>query len=252
VALSFIVTLVVISALFQAFSTTFLLTTNYSASNCITSNAQTEHRQADRRIAIIDELGASYPNPQFVSNITSTAEKAGYAVDYYPPRNVTINLFLNLPSRDYSMIILRTHGSGRLTDPPTIVTSETYTTSQRVADQLFDRLTSVEVTGGRFFAITSGFITNDMCGRFPGTLILGMWCASTHWASLASAFIEKGARGYIGWDNLVTVYHTDLVFELVANLLLGGQTASQSVQIAMNTVGQEPSSGARLLYYPAN
>ncbi|GAG52736.1 unnamed protein product, partial [marine sediment metagenome] len=40
--------------------------------------------------AIIDQLGATYPNPDFADAAAETLEQAGYAVDYYPPEQITV------------------------------------------------------------------------------------------------------------------------------------------------------------------
>ena len=35
---------------------------------------------------------------------------------------------------------------------------------------------------------------------FDGTVIIMMGCDSLHYTDMATAFVEKGAAAYIGWD----------------------------------------------------
>jgi hypothetical protein len=194
-----------------------------------------------------------YPNPTFAANISSTARNAGYGFQYYPPENATLNFFINLPTYNYSIIILRTHGTGLVaTDPAAIVTSENYSESQHVVYQLTDKVTAVEVDGALHFALGSSFVSDVMCGRFSGTLVLAMYCERGESSSLAKAFLEKGAGGYIGWDYLVSLSHTDLVFESIVKQLVDGNSADRSVQDTMNTLGPDPIWGARLVNYSQN
>jgi hypothetical protein len=62
-----------------------------------------------RRAAIIDQLSLTQPNPDFAASATSILEQAGYAVDYFPGEQVTVDLYRNLPTHDYDLIILRVH-----------------------------------------------------------------------------------------------------------------------------------------------
>jgi len=203
-----------------------------------------------RTIALIDQLGMEYPNPAFANNISQTAESAGFSFDYYPAKTATLDFFVNLPRHNYSIIILRTHGTGLVaTDAPAIVTSDHYTESQHTIDQLTDRVAPVDVNGTRYFGLESGFVSDVMCGRFPGTVVLAMFCEGAGLTLLAKAFLEKGSSAYIGWDKVVSVSHTDLAFTSLAKLLVEGKTVDWSVQNVMTTLGPDPVFGARLTSY---
>ena len=204
-----------------------------------------------RRVALVDQLSLEDPDPGFVQNVTSSAASKGYSFDYFPPKMATVDFFVKFPSRGYSIIILRTHGAGLVsTDPPVITTSDPYSQSRRVPDQLLNRLTSINVNGTRFFALTPDFISSSMCGRFSGTLILTMFCEGAQLISLAKAFVERGAGAYIGWNGIVTVSHTDIVFQSLIKLLLERETLAGSVQNVTTVLGPDPVYGSHLLYYP--
>ncbi len=207
-----------------------------------------------KSIALIDELQWQHPNPEFVQSVRTSAVQNGYRFDYYPPNTATVDFFANLPLQGYSMIVLRAHGSADLVpdkSPPAIATTELYAEYNHLNDQLLDRLTTMNVNRTRVFAISPSYITNDMCGRFPGTLILAMWCTGGQWTSLASAFVQKGARAYIGWNAPVTLPHTDQAFARLVGFLAGGNNVDTSVQNTMTETGPDPLTGARLTYYPA-
>ncbi len=203
------------------------------------------------RIALVDQLGGQIPNPEFVERIGFLANKTGYGFDYYPSSQATLSMFLHLPEKGYAMIILRTHGTGRWReDPGAITVSDPYSQSQHITDQLLDRLTAIEVNGSVYFGLKPGFISQLMCGRFPGTAILVMGCNGIGRTDLARAFIDKGARVYIAWNYLVTVYETDLAFASLAGQLLEGKTVGSSIQNVTTALGPDPTTGAVLTYYP--
>ncbi len=224
-----------------------------SGSNCQGAPVKMANPTVQRDIALIDQLGFAQANPAFADNLSSTAKSAGYGFDYYPTGTASVDFFVNLPSHGYQIIILRTHGTGLVaTDPAAIVTSDHYSDSQHVTDQLTDKVTSVNVNGTRYFALEPSFVSDVMCGRFSGTLVLAMFCAggAAQYLSLAEAFVAKGAASYIGWNGVVTVSHADSTFESLVKLLLEGQPVDKSIQDVMTTVGPDPLYGARLLSYP--
>ena len=207
-----------------------------------------------KSIALIDELQWQHANPEFVQSVRTSAMQNGYRFDYYPPNTATVDFFANLPRQGYAMIILRAHGSADLVpdnSPPAIATTELYAEYNHLNDQLLDRITTMNLNRTRVFAIAPSYITNDMCGRFPGTLILAMWCTGGQWTSLADAFVQKGARAYIGWNAPVTLPHTDQAFARLVGFLTSGNNVHTSVQNTMAETGPDPLTGARLIYFPA-
>jgi len=89
-----------------------------------------------------------------------------------------------------------------------------------------------------------------MKGSFKDTLIIMMGCNSMK-KCMASAFLEKGAKAYIGWDGLVSADHTDLAtIQLLKQLLLERQTIAKAVERTMEAVGSEPQYKNTLLFWP--
>ncbi len=242
--------ILILTGFLLVFSGSNLLPVLLASSGCSGAGAQNAGSTGNRAVALIDQLSLQYPNPGFVQNVSQTARTAGYGFDYYPPATATVGFFQSLPAHNYSIVILRTHGTGIIaSDPPSIVTSDQYSQSQHTIDQLTNKLSSVEVNGTRYFGLESSFITDVMCGRFPATIILVMTCQGAQFSLLARAFLEKGAAGYIGWNGVVSVSHTDIAFQSLVKLLLEDKTVNQSVQDVMSTLGPDPLYGSRLVGY---
>jgi len=174
----------------------------------------------------------------------ASAKNAGYGFDYYPANATTVDLFLNLPRMNYKIIILRTHGGMAF-----LTTSQLYSQQRMVIDQLLDRVGAVDVNGTVYFGLYPKSVTELMCGRFQGTLILAMGCGASGTVDLANAFVSMGARGLIGWDNRVTISHSDSAYRVVIESLLKHESIASSVQAA-SQVGRDPVYGASLHYYP--
>ena len=147
------------------------------------------------------------------------------------------------------MIILRNHGIGISAGSIVITTSETYSQYQHVADQLTDRLVEVKVNHTITFGLTQHFIENEMCGQFPGTMVLFMGCGGLSRQWLADSFLEKGARAFVGWGGTVGLYYDDLAFGLLGTLLIQGHPVDWALQNVTETLGL---SGAGLGLAPSN
>ena len=185
---------------------------------------------AAHRAAIIDELSLTSANPSFKENVTASLSSSGYSVDYYPPDQVTVELFRDLPSKGYGLIIIRSHsavGAG-------IITGEPYGRSKYVYEQLTDQLVDGVVQGEPpSFAVAAGFVGSEMQGRLPDSTVVLMGCAGLGGnPELARAFIDKGAKFVVGWDDAVTASGTDMATEVLVHGLANGLTVDQAVKLA--------------------
>ena len=206
------------------------------------------------RVAIVDHLSLTFPNQTFIQTATNTLKQAGYTVDYYPGEKVTVDFYRNLPTHGYSLIILRVHsalreGSSFLA----LFTSEPYIKTKYVYEQLTDRVGMVQYhTGGDvYFGISHEFILATMNGRFQGTTIIMMGCNGLQYTPIAKAFIEKGAKVYIGWTNSVLASHTDMATtQLIKHLITEKQTIEQAVDNTMKEVGSYLTGKNILIYCP--
>jgi hypothetical protein len=202
-----------------------------------------------RHAAIIDGLAEQMPNGSFIENTSSILRGAGFSVDVYLWKAVTVELFKNLPS-GYRIILFRTHSA-----PGAIFTAEPYDTNRYVHEQLSDEVMVGEIEylpkeRNRFFAIDPKFVEDYM--TFNDTIIVQMGCYGVSAGnSMANAFLNKGAKLYIAWDNWVTPERTDeAALELIRQLVVERATIAEAVKKSMTAVGPDFTYGSLLLYYP--
>jgi len=195
----------------------------------------------------MDQLSLNYPDPAFTTNITDTLKAAGYSVDYSGPSPTAVESFRQLPQQGYDLIIIRAHtGSSQ-----SIITAEPYSKSKFVADQLAGRLVPAQVDGGPwYFAITPQFVRQNMAGSFSESTILVMGCSALEGTQdIASAFLDKGANFFVGWDSSVSIIHTDTSTVSFVQLLSTGESVPEATAQAG---GSDPVYGARLHYLDWN
>lgn len=235
-------------------------------------------QQPSHRAAIVDQLSVRIPNPTFVEDATATLEQAGYAVDYYDADQVTVDFFRDLPTHGYDLIILRGHSAiprkdlalptdvsqavldkvmAQIGDDVLLFTSQPYDSSAYVDDQKAMRLFPVVYTGdsmaNSYFAVSSLFVRSSMRGRFNGTTIILMGCSSLASDKTASALVDKGASGVVGWSSTVSPEHTDQATDqLLRHLLEDKLSLSKAVDITMSEVGPDPSYGSSMSAFPSS
>lgn len=213
------------------------------------------------KAALVDHLSLTFPNQSFIDNTTEILEQAGYTVDYYPGEEVTVEFYRNLPTHGYRLIILRVHstatqhqGKESVEGPVAFFTSELYSQTKYDYEQLTGQLAIAHYPMPEslyYFAILPKFVTVNTEGRFHNTIIVMMGCEGLTNTKMAEAFIEKGAKAYIGWSGEVSASHTDqATIYLLTHLLGEKQTIEQAVENTMKEVGPDPAYNSLLIYYP--
>lgn len=186
--------------------------------------------------AIIDQLGDHFPNPQFVNNVTTMLETAGFNVTYHRSIELDVSFFKELAKSNYGVVILRVHSALR-DDESTVdlFTSEKFKTSYYLEEQNNDLLVRGILNYSQrleeYFALTSEFI-KSLEGTFPKSIVIAMgcWSLKPECKQMAEAFIKKGATVYIGWAERVDVSHTDNeTVSLLKMLLEDNKTVEQAV-----------------------
>jgi len=176
---------------------------------------QTPEIKFSLKAAIIDQLAEHFPNPGFNETVTNLLRDAGFNVSYYGYKTVTVGFYRELVKRDYGIIILRAHSALR-EDNKTVdlFTSEEYDPNEYGDMRGKGLLTKgeylFEQESGRFyFAITPKFIENY--GYFPKSVIIAMgcWSLKPECEEMAQAFINRGAKAYVGWTEIVLPKDTD-------------------------------------------
>lgn len=187
---------------------------------------------------VIDQLAADFPDPSFVSNVTSTLQNHGFNVTYYN-QTLDVNFFENLAYDNYGLIILRAHSALRNDSAsPTVdvFTSEIYDqSSEKYTSELDSGLLTVGeyfYKPGQYFALSSQFI--EKYGHFPSSIVIAMGCQSLKPGSekqMPQAFLDKGAKAYIGWSDIVFPQDTDNeTMRLISMLLDENQTMGDAVR----------------------
>jgi hypothetical protein len=187
---------------------------------------------------IIDQLATDFPNQSFVSNVTTTLQNHGFKVTYYN-QTLDVDFFKNLAFDDYGLIILRAHSALRndsATPTVDLFTSEIYDqSSEKYTFELDSGLLTVGeyfYKPGLYFALSPQFI--EKYGNFPSSIVIAMGCQSLKPGSekqMPQAFLDKGAKAFIGWSDIVFPKDTDNETMRLINLLLDeNQTIGDAVR----------------------
>ena len=210
------------------------------------------------RVAIVDQLALTQPNPTFVEAATDLMEQAGYAVDYYPGEKVTVEFYRSFPRQPYELIIFRVHSAlgredGQPADWVTLFTADTYRETWYVDEQKTRRLSKVSYyeDGPPYFGIMPDFVRSSMKGDLQGTTVVLMGCDGLATETIAEALVDKGARAVVSWSGLVAGDHTDAAAEqLLRHLVTEGLPLREAVEKTATEVGPDPAYGSVLRLYP--
>jgi hypothetical protein len=215
-------------------------------------NQSSSSRAVSFKAAIVDQLSGTFPNPSFNDNTKTILVGAGYTVSYYSPDQVTVDFFRSLPSKGYSLLIIRAHSTGWVTRHPiTIITSELWSANKYLYEQLTDSVAASKLADNKtYFVITSKFVRESMQGTFPKSIVIMMGCTGLKDSEMAQAFVARGAKVYVSWDKSVTADRTDNATTALLRSLAEGRTVQQAVSAAMGQAGPDPVYNSRLGFYP--
>jgi hypothetical protein len=209
------------------------------------------------KAAVVDQLSLTFPNKIFMEEAANILVDANYTVDYFSGEKVTVEFYRNLPTHGYKLIILRVHSTTGGYPFVSLFTSEPYSSSKYVYEQLTDKLSPVAYSheeaskGIGYFGVNPPFVASSMKGTFQNTIIIMMGCEGLNNTKMAQAFIEKGAEAYIGWNKGVSASHTDTAtISLLQHLITEKQTIKQAIDSTMKEAGTDPTYNSQLTYYP--
>jgi len=229
-------------------------TTTCSSPKQITPTPQAESRKA----ALVDLIALTNQNPEFTEQVVACLREAGFSTDVYEGEEVTIELYRTLPAKGYKLILIRTHSTNVLNEsipggPVFLFTSEVYEKSRYVKEQLTNRIGRARLLYGDdsplYFAILSGFVRQDVVGRFDDTLIIIGGCQSLGTPDLARALLDRGAGAVVGWNEWVDLSHNDqALLHLLRGLTAEKLTLEQAIRKTMNEIGPDPAYDSILTY----
>jgi hypothetical protein len=190
------------------------------------------------KAAIVDQLSEYFSNATFIARATNLLTNAGFSVSYFSWENVTVPFYEKLVEGDYGIIIFRSHSAMRVDEPIVdFFTSEVFDESKYYDYRSAGLLSKAEYlvplgqeTGQFYFAITPNFI--ERFGSFPKSIIIAMGCSGLNVTGTAQTFIDKGAKAYVGWTNIVLPNDTDYETAKFLEMFLGGnRTLANSLAI---------------------
>ncbi len=244
---------------FRILTVVLVLAAIISLSGCGGSDRD---KGATDKAAIIDQLYLLEPNPSFIDSATQILEAYGFTVDLWQGADITVDFYRKLPSMGYKLIVFRVHsgllmslegGEAKPLNTTYLFTAENYTTTRYVTDQLTDKVSNAMMYEKYplVFAVNSAFI-KSAGGRFDNTVVLLLGCESYYYDDMPAAFIEKGASAYVGWSTVVSLEHVDkAALDLLHNLCIDNMTLGEGISRTMADLGQDPSFGAYLKFYPS-
>lgn len=197
--LAIISILIAITILFTVFAISYILS---AKNDSFSLNA-----------VIIDQLAKTNPNPSFKENATTLLKARGFNVEYYCNDTINVNFFKSLAERRFGIIILRVHSALRA-DRSTVdlFTNEIWNGQRYALDLAKELIVYGNYSGdpNYYCAITYRFI-ESLPGRFPKSVVfaMGCWSLKEGCEELAQAFINKGAKAYIGWTDEILPKDTD-------------------------------------------
>jgi len=207
-------------------------------------------RTRPAKAALIDELAMTNPDPYLVANVTSTLTKAGYTIDYYGQKDITVDLFRRLPSKGYGVVILRDHSTSLTGDVIALVTSEPFDLGKYVNERSAGKIIQVPLDNSTYFGITPTFVRESMQGSFPNTVLVVMGCAGLANSEMAQAFVARGAEVYISWNDVVFTNQTDGGTILLLQSMTTGHRVDEAVTWATENAPSNPGYSIQLEYYP--
>ncbi len=211
------------------------------------------NNDGELKAAILDSLYIMDENPDFLFKANQTLSNAGFKVDIYLAENVTVELFKELPSLNYKIIILRVHTAWE-SNPQELstiafFTGTPYNNFGYLTEQLLLEVREGTIEGypTHFFAVTQNLIQVSQ-GYFPDSIIIVDSCYGLNSDSMAQAFIEKGASVYIGWDKGVLSRYSDNATLILIDNLLNDMTVEEAVN--PDNTPRDIRFGSILSYYP--
>ena len=148
-----------------------------------------------------------------MDNISGKLKSAGYEVDLFPDSEVSFEKFRGDFLSQYDIVIIDTHGgvtklaSGELTT--SINTGIVYTDEYHVPKEGQGTLLLSNHDDISYFAITPQWLRATTTQRFKDTWVYVTACEGAYFddgvGSLSKAFLDLGAKGFIGFDYVCSV-----------------------------------------------
>ena len=225
-----------------------------------------QENKTSKKAIILDSLSDEVPDNGAIKEIAKILQENGYNVTIITGKNVTVDTFRNLTS--YTLIIIRSHGgylkpgdvvgNVKFTDiNPVIFTAQKYKPCIITNCEYLQERLKGEVTGGTtttfkkiIYTLTPLFIEH-LPGKFKDeTTIILASCYGLKSDKLAKAFIKKGAKYFISFEEKVTPQYLDQILKIIIkNKFVNGMTWKKAIQITNDTFGPDPVTRQKIKIY---
>lgn len=223
------------------------------------------------KAVIIDQLYDDIQNEWLHESVSALLEGAGYQVDIFTTKDITVDFYKKLPLQNYKFVIVRSHGVADINDQNSVAlfTGEKYVTDKYISEQLFGQIKKgaplVEVnffTNGsdsqwvkvndtystltvpanaittsdeEYFLITPTFVDTAMEGKFSQTIFVLSGCSTMNTDTMAKSLIRRGASSVVGWDNTVGSADNDFaILALLNRVLVDKMKMEDAIDSIMN------------------
>jgi hypothetical protein len=192
------------------------------------------------KAAILDGLYTSYPNLTFIQSLANFLSAAGFRVDVFKGKNVTIDLLRNVGG--YKVLVLRLHSAIHTDGFLYLFSGEKYNESGYAMERLSGSVRQGKTfEGEEYFALNSVFLgANKPTGLRDSTVIL-TGCNGTGDSYSIKRLFEKGVNVYVAWTGYVDLSHSDeATLALVKALYSEKLGVREAVEEVMREVGPDP------------
>ena len=226
---------------------------------------------------IIDQLYDDIPNPLLHELASKLFETAGYKVDIFTTKDITLDFYKKLPSMNYDFVLIRSHGAAEENDQDsiTLFTGEKYQIDKYTSEQLLGQVKRgtplaevIFYTNGtdstwviandtyrtltvqanfvtqskeEYFLITPSFVDWGMEGKFSDTIFVLGGCSTMQKNTMAQSLIGKGASAVVGWDDQVGSVDNDImILSLLERFLADKMELKDAADSVMNQLNKRP------------
>lgn len=203
----------------------------------------------NRTAVLVDSFCVSVPDRNFSSELVEMLSQAGFCVDVFEGKNVTVDLLSSL-DKNYDLVILRMHSAVHSeTLGLYLFTAEPYSENKYLDEQYLRTVKKAYAFdySEPVFAVNWMFVDRCMTEKFCNTTVIVMGCNGTCDLKMSMSFFIQGAKAYIGWNGLILPSHSSkATLQLVENLYTNNLSLQKAVQKTNNQVGADPTYASTL------
>jgi len=202
----------------------------------------------EMRAVVLDGLHESRPNPKFVDEVMAVLQGAGFRVDVFRGRDVTVELLMNL--KGYDLLVLRLHSTVDVDGCLYVFSGERYSRGKYMLEEhlgIVRKGFTFNESEGPYFALNIAFLGWYARGGLRGSTIILMGCNGTQSPHSVGRLLEAGVNAFFSWSGYVDLSHSDkAVLTLIRALYLERLSPEEALEEVYREVGPDPTYGSVL------